>query len=166
MSLYYNRCLFYRAKPSFLAREEIRATKFKLKKKEKSKKSDTADEIKSRTKVLDRFEEYGKILYGPRIEKPQRTLEELEEAQRMSLMWKKNMDRLDRESNKKETYRIEMRKLATEELPTDALKTAASTNDLSPFPSDFIYPMVNPPREEWDIFGTMISTGKTVLLKK
>lgn len=165
MSLYINRSVYVRSKTSFLPREEIRATKFKLKKKEKSKKASETEEIKSRSKILDRFEEYGKILFGPRVERPIRTEDELKEAQKMSLMWKKNKDRLDRDLHKKETYRIQMRILATEELPTEALKKAANVPDFSTLPRDFIVPLINPPREEWDIFGPMMAGERTVFLK-
>lgn len=142
--------------------KEVRATKFKLKK--NKKKASEGDELRERNAQLQKFERYGKILYGGRIVKPKRTPEELEEARRMITLRRDMLNKKKREIEKRETFKIQMRIFATENLPTEALKIAAQRIDTSPIPPDFIIPLIHPPKEEIDIFGPLMEGKKPPLL--
>lgn len=134
------------------------ATKFKLKGK-KGKGEGKVDMAKERSKIFTQMERYGKVLSYPRPKKVVRTEAEQEEARKMVLLRNEKLQEAEFKRRRAETVYIKLRQLAFEELPTQALKDAASKPDYTPLPTEMISILTSPPLEEEQIFGEFMAFG-------
>eukprot|EP01124_Arcella_intermedia_P017466 TRINITY_DN24226_c0_g1_i1.p1 TRINITY_DN24226_c0_g1~~TRINITY_DN24226_c0_g1_i1.p1 ORF type:complete len:187 (-),score=37.48 TRINITY_DN24226_c0_g1_i1:63-623(-) len=133
-------------------------TAFRRTSKLKNKTLGAAEQQKVFDRKMEEWKRFAEIL-NPPIVKPVRTVEELEEAKRMTLMYKRRRMQSDRAFHREESKVIRLKRLAMEEVPGH-LKAAAETHDTEPMPRNFIIPTWDPPVEGEEMFGSAQEPGK------
>ena len=133
------------------ARSQDGKSGFSKKKVAKTGAKDKTEMQTSRAKLAKEYEAIGKMARPP-IVKPMRTPEELALAKQMTLMYVTEKTKMHNKWRKGEQQRIRFRDIASDELPAH-LQAHARTEDVTPFPKDFIVALQKPPLESTEIFG-------------